>query len=89
MTFPCDSVNIPVVFFTKEENQEMVIIKWTNKYRNETGYVASVSTKNECFVNTYDKENAKRYSEKSVAGIMKKLEAYHETDNNDFEFITE
>ena len=33
-------------------------------------------------------ENAKRYSEKSVAGIMKKLEAYHETEDNDFEVIT-
>ena len=66
----------------------MVIIKWTNKFSNETGFVASLSTKNECFVNTFDQENAKRYSEKSVAGIMKKLEAYHETENNDFEVIT-
>ena len=66
----------------------MVIIKWTNKYSNETGYVASVSTKNECFVNTFEEAEAKRYSEKSVAGIMKKLEAYNETEDNDFEFIT-
>ena len=67
----------------------MVIIKWTNKYSNETGYVASVSTKNECFIATFEQEKAKRYSEKSITGIMKKLEAYHETDNNDFELITE
>ncbi len=66
----------------------MVIIKWTNKYSNETGYVASLSTKNECFINTFEEENAKRYSEKSVAGIMKKLEAYNETEDNDFEVIT-
>ena len=66
----------------------MVIIKWTNKNSNETGYVASLSTKNEYFINTFEEENAKRYSEKSVAGIMKKLEAYHETENNDFEVIT-
>ena len=65
----------------------MVIIKWTNKYSNETGFVASLSTKNECFVNTFDQESAKRYSEKSVPGIMKKLEAYHETDNNEFECL--
>ena len=65
----------------------MVIIKWTNKYSYETGYVASVSTKNECFVNTFEEAEAKRYSEKSVAGIMKKLEAY-ETEDNDFEVIT-
>lgn len=66
----------------------MVMIKWTNKFSNETGYVASLSTKNECFINTFEQENAKRYSEKSVSGIMKKLENYHETDNNDFEVIT-
>ena len=65
----------------------MVIIKWTNKYSNETGFVASLSTKNECFINTFEQENARRYSEKSVPGIMKKLEAYHETDNNNFEYI--
>ncbi len=65
----------------------MVIIKWTNKFSNETGFVASLSTKNECFINTFEQENARRYSEKSVPGIMKKLEAYHETDNNNFEYI--
>ena len=66
----------------------MVIIKWTNKYSNETGYIASLSTKNNCFVNTFEQDKAKKYSEKSVPGIMKKLEAYHETDNNEFEVIT-
>ena len=66
----------------------MLIIKWTNKYSNETGYIASLSTKNNCFVNTFEQDKAKRYSEKSVPGIMKKLEAYHETDNNEFEVIT-
>ena len=65
----------------------MVIIKWTNKFSNETGFVASLSTKNECFINTFEQENARKYSEKSVPGIMKKLEAYHETDNNNFEYI--
>ena len=65
----------------------MVIIKWTNKYSNETGYVASVSTKNECFVNTFEQEEAKRYSEKAVKGILTKLDNYHETDNNIFEMI--
>ena len=66
----------------------MVIIKWTNKYSNETGYVASISTKNECFINTFEQSEAKRYSEKSVKGMMTKLESYHETDDNDFEVIT-
>ena len=66
----------------------MVIIKWTNKYSNESGYVASISTKNECFINTFEESEAKRYSEKSVKGMLIKLESFHETDDNDFEVIT-
>ena len=65
----------------------MVIIKWTNKFSNETGYVASLSTKNKCFYSTYDPSEAKQYSEKSISSTMKKLEAYHETDDNIFEVI--
>ena len=65
----------------------MVIIKWTNKYSQETGYVASLSTKNECFYSTTEKSEAKQYSEKSVTSLMNKLESYHETDNNTFEVI--
>lgn len=65
----------------------MVVLKWTNKYSGETGYVSSVSTKAQCFVNTYDIAEAKRYSEKAVKGILTKLENYHETDNNIFEVV--
>lgn len=66
----------------------MVIIKWTNKYSNETGYVSSLSPKNECFINTFEEGKAKKYSEKSIASTLKKLEAFHETDDNIFEVIT-
>ena len=66
----------------------MVIIKWTNKFSNETGYVASLSTKNKCFYNTYDENEAKRYSEKAVASLMTKLASYNETEDNEFEVIT-
>ena len=65
----------------------MVIIKWTNKYSNETGYVASLSTKNKCFYNTFDKNEAKQYSEKSVTSLMNKLASFNETDDNIFEVI--
>lgn len=66
----------------------MVIIKWTNKFSNETGYVASISNKNSCFINTFEQSEAKRYSEKSVTMMMKKLESFNETENNTFEVIT-
>ena len=65
----------------------MVKIKWTNKFSNETGYVASVSAKNKCFVNTFDKNEAKEYSEKAVKGILTKLGSYNETENNIFEVV--
>ena len=65
----------------------MVVLKWTNKYSGETGYVASVSPKEQCFVNTFNMDEAKRYSEKAVKGILTKLDNYHETDNNIFEMI--
>ena len=65
----------------------MVIIKWTNKFSNETGYVESISTKNKCFYSTYDSAEAKQYSEKSVSSMMKKLESYGETEDNYFEVI--
>ena len=65
----------------------MVKIKWTNKYSGETGYVAQISTKNKCFVNTYDLNEAKEYSEKAVNGLLTKLESFHETDNNTFEVV--
>jgi hypothetical protein len=65
----------------------MVIIRWTNKFSNETGYIESLSTKNKCFINTFEESEAKRYSEKSVASLMTKLASYNETENNDFEVI--
>ena len=65
----------------------MVILKWTNKYSNETGYVESLSTKNRCFYNTYEQSEAKQYSEKSVTSLMTKLASFHETDDNEFEVI--
>ena len=65
----------------------MVKIKWTNKYSNETGYVAALSNKDHCFINTFDESEAKAYSENAVKGIMTRLESFHETDNNFFEVV--
>ena len=65
----------------------MVKIKWTNKFSNETGYVASVSNKEKCFINTFDKDEAKEYSERAVKGIMTRLESFGETEDNIFEVV--
>lgn len=66
----------------------MVVIKWTNKFSGETGYVKSISAKEQHFVNTYDINEAKRYNENVVKGQITNLTKYGEAKNNDFEVIT-
>lgn len=66
----------------------MFILKWTNKYSGETGYVESVSTKEKHFNNTFEKESAKTYKTESAAKkIIASLTAMGEADNNDFEVM--
>lgn len=64
-----------------------MIIKWTNKYSGETGYVASVSRKEGHFINTYNREEAKDYSAKTVSKIVHDLIAFGEGEENVFEVI--
>lgn len=66
----------------------MVVIKWKNKFSGEEGFVESVSTKEQHFINTYDQSQAKQYSESSAKGIITKLISYGEAENNDFITIT-
>lgn len=67
----------------------MVIIKWTNKYSNETGFVKQLRQKDRCFENTYEEAEARNYSSQSVArGVVKKLISYGEGKNNNFEIIS-
>jgi hypothetical protein len=63
------------------------IIKWTNKYSKETGYVGSVSNKKRCFHNS-DLSGAKQYGdEKSAKRAITQLTSYGEAENNDFEIV--
>ena len=62
-----------------------LILKWTNKFSGEEGYVASVSKAKGYFINTFDKAEAKKYA--NEAGVQKDLvilEALGEFVNNDF-----
>jgi len=66
-----------------------MIIKWTNKYSGETGFVKSVSDKEEHFINTFDKKSAKTYKSESAAKrVITKLASYGEADANDFSIIS-
>ena len=64
------------------------VIKWTNKFSNEEGYVKSVKKTDGHFVNTFDIDEAKIFSRQSdVVRAMNTLEAIGETENNVFEII--
>ena len=66
----------------------MFVLKWTNKFSGETGYVASISTKDKHFVNTFDINEAKVYKTSVVANRMiNTLAAFGEADNNTFEVV--
>lgn len=53
-----------------------MIIKWTNKWSGEQGFVKSLNRKEGYFVNTFDSDKAKSYSEKNVNRILELLESY-------------
>lgn len=66
----------------------MYILKWTNKYSGETGYVESISAKEGHFNNTFDESSAKKYNSESIAKRMiTTLKGMGETENNDFEAV--
>lgn len=67
----------------------MIIIKWTNKYSGETGYVEDVNKKEKHFINTYEQSQARKYNNAGNARrVIESLTSYGEADNNDFELIT-
>ena len=64
----------------------MNIIKWTNKFSGETGYVKSLRKAKGCFINTFDKEEARRFSgQKRTDDALQVLDEIGETKNNIFE----
>ena len=66
----------------------MTVIKWTNKFSGETGYVQSISAKEKHFNNTYDINETKRYKENIAKGMITNLTSYGEAENNNFEIIS-
>lgn len=64
------------------------VIKWTNKFSNETGYVMSAKKADGHFVNTYDVSEAKTYSRQcDVVRMLNTLEEMGEGENNIFEVV--
>ena len=65
----------------------MFIIKWTNKFSGEIGYVKSVNIMKQHFINTFELGEAKQYEEATAKRVMSNLIAWGEGRNNDFELV--
>ena len=64
------------------------ILKWTNKFSGDTGFVESISSKEKHFVNTFEQKDAKVYASISIAKRMiASLRSMGEAENNDFDII--
>ena len=64
------------------------IIKWTNKFSGDTGYVESVSFKDKHINSTPDITKAKSYSSfKVAAGIISKLRNNDVDQQNNYEVL--
>lgn len=64
------------------------IIRWTNKYSEEQGYVQSIIKAEGHFVNTYDPAEAKVYKRQSdITKALNVLALIGEGDNNYFDVI--
>lgn len=61
------------------------VLKWTNKYSGETGYVGTVSKKKGYFTNEPDVFKAKRYiTDKAISNDLEILKSFGEFKNNNF-----
>lgn len=61
------------------------VLKRTNKYSGETGYVGTVSKKKCYFTNEPDVFKAKRYvTDKAISNDLETLKLFGEFENNDF-----
>ncbi|MBQ9030528.1 MAG: hypothetical protein IJ106_03630 [Parasporobacterium sp.] len=64
------------------------VIKWTNKFSKEEGYVKGIVRAEGHFENTYDAAEAKTFSRAcDVSRAMNTLEAIGECENNEFEVV--
>ena len=63
-------------------------IQWTNKYSGETGYVKTVSAAKKCFINTFDKNEARKFrSDAEAEKTIVVLNEMGEGENNTFAVV--
>jgi hypothetical protein len=63
-------------------------IQWTNKYSGEVGYVKTVSAAKKCFINTFDKDEARKFrSDAEAEKTIAVLNDMGEGENNIFTIV--
>lgn len=66
----------------------MYIITWKNKMSCETGYVKQIKPSAKCFINTFEKNEARCFkTEKMAEKSIEQLTSFGEAENNDFSVI--
>lgn len=63
------------------------VIKWTNKYSNEEGFVKEIKLKKGYFINTFKKDEARVYTDNNAKGLITLLGRTKESINNIFTII--
>lgn len=64
------------------------VIKWTNRFSGEQGYVQSIVKAEGHFVNTYEAAEAKTFNRQSdITRALNTLSAIGECEDNDFEAV--
>lgn len=63
------------------------IIKWTNRYSGEEGYVSSILSSEGHFENTFDISVSKKYYHSEAEKAINLLHEIGEAENNDFTIV--
>ncbi len=64
------------------------VIKWTNRFSGEQGYVQGIIKAEGHFVNTYETADAKTFNRQSdITRALNTLSAIGECEDNDFEAV--
>ena len=70
-------------------SKRVLNLKWRNKFSKEEGYVKSTSPKKGCFYNTFEKSEAKKYTNETMINKdLAFLNTIGETNQNEF-FVVE
>ena len=76
----CKAILEPLI---KREENTMKVIRWTNRFSKETGFVKALAEDH--FINTWEKADAAKYrTKKDAEKVLVTLNEFGENVNNEF-----